>query len=177
MAGRSARSRRASQDASLVLGMRTPDRQRRSLSQGDDTPRPLGLLQSANNTANGTGNNATSASPTGQGHPGDASTVPPSILHTGADQPLPGHTPNKRLGFLGEKLLSSNLSSSASTLRGTPTSQLLPRSHSRAESANLLGLSREGTPSPAPAMAASTSQHTKGHTSPSKVSDIVSRVA
>lgn len=119
--------------------MRTPERTRRSLSQGDDTPRPtgLGVFQSVNPS-------------------------PSPGLHdaNGAEH---GHA-TKRLGFLGEKLLSSSTSGSSSTIRGPS-----PRSHSRAESANLLlSLSRETTASPAP-MAASSTHHAKAHASPSKV--------
>ena len=170
MAGRSARSRRASQDSGILLNMRTPERQRRSLSQGDDTPRPTGVLQGAGSAATSAGSSSLNTGQSVQMHVGDAS-IAASLLHVGADPP--GHTPNKRLGFLGEKLLSSSVSAT-STLRGTPTSQLLPRSHSRAESANLLTL-REGAASPAPSMATiSASPLAKGHTSPSKVSTLSS---
>ncbi len=143
MAGRSARIRRGSQDSTRM--MRTPERPRRSLSQGDDTPRAAGVML------------GTSATPSAaQSHEISAS----SLFHSGAEHA-------KRLGFLGEKLLSTT---SSSTLRGTPTSSTLPtsRSHSRADSANLL--SRETTASPALGMATSSSQQGKGHTSPAKVS-------
>lgn len=124
--------------------MRTPERTRRSLSQGDDTPRPsgLGIFQGA------------SPSPTHD-----------AIFHNSADH---GHAA-KRLGFLGEKLLSSaNSGSSTSTVRGTTNPIHTSRSHSRAESANLL--SRDVAPSPTPGMAASSAHHAKAHASPSKVS-------
>ena len=139
MASRSARGRRTSQESSL---MRTPERTRRSLSQGDDTPRPAGpgVFQSVNPSPNSGSHDANSAE------------------H--------GHA-TKRLGFLGERLLSSSTSGS-STLRGIP-GPTTSRSHSRAESANLLlSLSRDSTASPAP-MAASSSHHGKVHASPSKV--------
>ncbi|KAI0790700.1 HbrB-like-domain-containing protein [Abortiporus biennis] len=119
--------------------MRTPERGgQRSLSHGDDTPRPAGALQGAS---------PTTTIDTGS---------PPNNLST-----LPDHPP-KRLGFLGEKLLSSGSSIAP---------QLLPtRSHSRAESA-LPFISRDVTASPTPGMIPSTStQQSKGHTSPSKVS-------
>lgn len=122
--------------------MRTPERTRRSLSQGDDTPRPAGpgVFQSVNPSPNSGSHDANSAE------------------H--------GHA-TKRLGFLGERLLSSSTSGS-STLRGTP-GPATSRSHSRAESANLLlSLSRDSTASPAP-MAASSSHHGKVHASPSKL--------
>lgn len=157
MSGRSAHTRRSSQEPNHL--MRTPERGMRSLSHGDDTPRPTGMLQGASpNTA--TGND-----------PGS----PISSQSTFVDQQLP-HPP-KRLGFLGEKLgevlgekLLSSSSGSSSTQRGTPVApQLLPaRSHSRAESA-LPFISRETTSSPTPGMSAPTSGQPKGHTSPSKV--------
>lgn len=174
MAGRSARSRRASQDSGLLLNMRTPERQRRSLSQGDDTPRPAGVLQGAGSASTNTASSSVNTGHSVQMNVGEAS-IAASLLHVGADPP--SHQSNKRLGFLGEKLLSSSASTAASsTLRGTPTSQLLPRSHSRAESANLLTLSRESTASPAPSMATTiaASPLAKGHTSPSKVSTCAS---
>ena len=181
MAGRSARGRRVSQESSQQ--MRVPERHRRSLSQGgddavsDDTPRQPGVLQGSNNavpTANSHLNNnivghasAVQGSAALSGH--DA-LVPP-IFHAGVEPP--SHS-NKRLGFLGErlgeKLLSSTSVSSSSTLRGTSTAPLLPRSHSRAESTNLLGLSRDATASPVASMSSSSSPMAKAHTSPSKVS-------
>ena len=166
MASRSARGRRASQDSAFLLSMRTPERQRRSLSQGDDTPRPSGVLQGSAVPTTTSGSSSSNTAPMAQSHISD-NNLAPSIFHAGTE-----HGTSKRLGFLGEKLLSSSNSGlSASTLRGTPVSQLLPRSHSRADSANLLGLSRESTASPAPSsMSTSPSQFAKGHTSPSKVS-------
>ncbi len=148
MAGRSAQTRRGSQEASYLL--RTPELSRRSLSQ-DDTPRPSGVLQGANpgqnvNAVNELGNASTSQNPSEQ-------------------------QPTKRLGLFGEKLLSANSGSSSSTTRGAPIAPtLLPtRSHSRAESA-LPFISRELSASPTPGMAASSGQMAKGHSSPSKVS-------
>ena len=152
MASRSAQSRRASQDASVLL--KTPERARRSLSQGDDTPRPTGVLfgASAGNIQN------------------NDSGSPPN------PHPLPEPTPpTKRLGFLSEKLsLSSNSGSSSATLRAlSPAPSLLPsRSHTRAESA-LNIISREAAASPTPGMAAPPPQTAKGHASPSKVSHSV----
>ena len=143
----------------------------------DDTPRQPGVLQGGNNAAptpnthlnnNIVGNaSAVQGSAALSGH--DA-LVPP-IFHAGAEPP--SHS-NKRLGFLGEKLgerlLSSTSVSSSSTLRGASTAQLLPRSHSRAESTNLLGLSRDATASPVASVSTSSSPMAKAHTSPSKVS-------
>jgi hypothetical protein len=103
---------------------------------------------------------------------------------TGVNLPAPGqsHESNtaehshasKRLGFLGEMLLSSAASvSSTSTLRGTPAQA---RSHSRADSANLLSRDASASPVPTSGMAASPAHHAKGHASPSKVSTISSQV-
>lgn len=147
MAGRSAQVRRGSQDASYLL--RTPEPGRRSLSQ-DDTPRPPGVLQGASpghnvNAVNDSGNPTTSQNP-------------------------PEQHPTKRLGFLGEKLLSANSGTSSSSARTPIATTLLPtRSHSRAESA-LPFISRELSSSPTPGMSASSNQTAKGHSSPSKVS-------
>ncbi|KAI0700903.1 HbrB-like-domain-containing protein [Cytidiella melzeri] len=109
--------------------MRTPERQRRSLSQ--DTPRP-----SLN------------------AH--DIGSATSSLFHNSAEQsqPLP-----KRLGFLGE-MLSSNNGVSASTRGLSNQIPIASRSHSRADSANLL---RESAASPVPAMTS------KAHPSPSKI--------
>lgn len=146
MAGRSAQGRRASQDVGLLV--RTPDRGRRSHSIGDDTPRPTGLLHS---TSSGT-----SASTPGE------SGSPPNLY------PLNDHPP-KKLGFFGEKLLSSSIGSSNTTLRPNPNMLLLPtRSQSRADT--LASVSRDTTASPTPTMSGGSNQANKGHTSPSKVS-------
>ncbi|GJE96768.1 HbrB domain-containing protein [Phanerochaete sordida] len=123
--------------------MRTPERTRRSLSQGDDTPRPagLGVFHSVNPSPNSGSHDANSAD------------------HAHA---------SKRLGFLGEKLLSSS-SASSSALRAAASANA-SRSHSRADSANLLSLPRDATASPTPmAAAAGHSHHSKAHASPSKL--------
>ncbi|KAH8107830.1 HbrB-domain-containing protein [Cristinia sonorae] len=145
MAGRSAQSRRVSQDAAILL--KTPERARRSLSQGDDTPRPPGVLIGA------------STPPTLNNDSGS-----PPNSYSPVDQP----TASKRLGFLSEKLsLSSNSASSSATLRASPAPLLTSRSHSRAESA-LNIITRDTTASPTHGMSATSPQSTKGHTSPSK---------
>ena len=121
--------------------MRTPERTRRSLSQGDDTPRPSGTFQS----------------------------VPSS--HDAASAEQHGHQ-TKRLGFLGDKLLASAAAAAAgpsASLRGTP-SQLSSRSHSRADSANLLP---RDTPAASPAPMAASASHAKTHASPSKVRGLI----
>lgn len=128
MAGRSAHTRAPRISTEGDPNMRTPEHPRRSLSQGDDTPRPPGLL----------------------------SQDTPSVTSTqfqGNSEQSPYST-TKRLGFLGEMLSSSSGSgTSASTLRGSQSNQLpASRSHARAESANLL---REAAPSPAPTMTSS----------------------
>ena len=98
--------------------MRTPEHTRRSLSQGDDIPRP-GVFQGA-----------------------DASSTHDAIFHNSAEH---GHAA-KRLGFLGDKLLASTTSgSSTSTVRGN-AAQL--RGHARAESANLLSREMAPSPTP-----------------------------
>lgn len=142
MASRSARGRQISHDT-----MRTPERTRRSLSQGggEDTPRPSASF------------NRDSPAPPPP-HEGGATTQQNAVEQSHA---------SKRLGFLGEKLLSSNSVTSSSNGRGT-THQILPsRSHSRADSANLL--SRDAAASPAPSVAATSTTHAKAHQSPSKV--------
>ncbi|CAL1707939.1 unnamed protein product [Somion occarium] len=152
MAGRSAQGRRASQDVGLLPVVRTPERGRRSHSIGDDTPRPTGLLHGASSGTNASTLSAESGSPPN--------------THSLAD-----HLPTKgKLGFFGEKLLSSNSGSSNSTLRPSPIApQLLPtRSQSRADSLN--AVSREATASPVPGVSASSNQPNKGHASPSKPS-------
>ncbi|KAI8975917.1 HbrB-like-domain-containing protein [Trametes punicea] len=126
--------------------MRTPER-RRSSSQGDATPRPPPHTLSHSNSP-------------APAHPAEAS----SSTH-GQDHG------SKRLGFLGDILLSSagHISvggSSSSAQRSSPIPHFLPsRSHSRPDSA----LARDNASSPTPAMA-SAPQQPKGHTSPSKTS-------
>lgn len=151
MAGRSAQSRRASQDVGLLV--RPPDRGRRSHSIGDDTPRPTGLLHS---TSSGT-----SAST-----PGESASPPksPPNLYPLHD-PLP-----KKLGFFGEKLLSSSSGSSNSTLRPNPNIALLLPTRSQSRADTLASVSRDTAASPTPGMSGSSNQTNKGHTSPSKVS-------
>ncbi|KAI0082036.1 HbrB-domain-containing protein [Panus rudis PR-1116 ss-1] len=144
------RSRRASQDASLL--MRTPERaQTRSHSIGDDTPRPTLATQ---------GVNPGNYSPAGQ----DGS--PPSV------RALPEQLLNPKKSFFSEKLLSSSAATSNSTLRTSPIApQLLPtRSHSRVDSSTLNSVPRDSANSPTPGMSASPNQPNKGHTSPSKSS-------
>ncbi|KAJ2991273.1 hypothetical protein NUW54_g8240 [Trametes sanguinea] len=81
----------------------------------------------------------------------------------------------KRLGFLGEMLLSSagSISVGGSSFHSHPQRSspiphaFLPhRSHSRSD--NAAAALRENTSSPTPTMAASAAQQQKGHTSPSK---------
>ena len=90
--------------------MRTPERQRRSLSQGDDTPRPAGVLQGAGSASTNTASSSVNTGHSVQMNVGEAS-IAASLLHVGADPP--SHQSNKRLGFLGEKLLSSSASTAA----------------------------------------------------------------
>ncbi|KAI0633910.1 HbrB-like-domain-containing protein [Trametes polyzona] len=119
--------------------MRTPDVQRRRWSsQGDATPRPAD------------GHTA---------HPEPTTTTTTATTST------------RRLGFLGDILLPSagNISlpsPAASVQRSSPIPHaFLPsRSHSRGDSA----LARDNAASPSPAMASSSGQPAKGHTSPSK---------
>lgn len=151
MAGRSAQGRRASQDVGLLV--RTPDYGRRSHSIGDDTPRPTALLYGP----------SSSASVHSAVEPRSPLNLFPITL---ADQ----LASTKKLGFFGDKLLSSSSGSSNATLH--PNSniihQLPPRSQSRTDT--LASVSRDTTASPAPGMAGPSNQANKGHTSPSKVS-------
>jgi hypothetical protein len=137
MSGRSAftRAPRTSGDWDSSSA-RAPERQRRSLSQ--DTHRQLLPISS---------------------HTPDAATASTSATspHSNTNADTNQHLP-KRLGFLGDML--SNSSTAAAT-RNQQSNQIPPgRSHSRADSANLL---RETTASPAPTITA------KAHPSPSKV--------
>ncbi len=134
MAGRSAFVRGPRTSGELDSQMRASERQRRSLSQSDDTLRPPG------------------ANPPASHDPGSATS---SHFHSSAEH---SQHPSKRLGFLGEMLSSSNNSGTGGSTRGQPN-QIPPRSHSRADSANLL---RENAVSPAPTLS-------KAHPSPSKV--------
>ncbi|KAI0644372.1 hypothetical protein C8Q79DRAFT_927548 [Trametes meyenii] len=122
-----------------IMHMRTPDR-RRSSSQGDATPRaPAHALAQAD------------------------SPQPQTQTQASASE-----HPSKRLGFLGDILLSSagSIATSASTQRASPIPHgLLPaRTHSRGDS----GYNRDNASSPIPPMASSAGQPAKGHTSPSK---------
>lgn len=147
MAGRSARVRQTSHDLDAI--MRLPEEQRRTLSHGDDTPRPPA-------TTTLQGNFTSSPSQ-------DSFNTTPSILNTEHT-----HHTTKRLGFLGE-MLSSASGSSASTVRGSSSNQIpASRSHTRADSTNLL---RESATSPTPGVSSSSGLHLKGHPSPSKVSE------
>ncbi|KAJ8463330.1 hypothetical protein ONZ51_g10330 [Trametes cubensis] len=129
-----------------TMPMRTPER-RRSSSQGDATPRapPHSLSPDNNNTHNSNSSQQTN-------------TIP------GGDHP------SKRLGFLGDILLSSagsiSVASSAQRSSPIPHSLLPTRSHSRGDSA----LARDNASSPTPTMATSAGQPSKGHVSPSKAS-------
>ncbi|KAI0769576.1 HbrB-like-domain-containing protein [Trametes elegans] len=127
--------------------MRTPER-RRSSSQGDATPRaPSHSLAHSPATADS-----------------------PQTQASGSGTHLTAEHPSKRLGFLGDILLSSagsiSISSSAQRSSPIPHSLLPARSHSRADPA----LARDNTSSPTPTMANTAGQPAKGHTSPSKAS-------
>lgn len=136
MAGRSAFTRGPRTSGEGESPMRGSERQRRSLSQSDDTPRQPGLL----------------ANPASSHDTGSATS---SHFHINTDH---SQHSSKRLGFLGE-MLSSSANSGTSGSTRNQSNQIPPRSHSRADSANLL---REGAASPAPTMS-------KAHPSPSKV--------
>ncbi|KAI9059108.1 hypothetical protein FKP32DRAFT_1688231 [Trametes sanguinea] len=138
--------------------MRTPER-RRSSSQGDATPRP---------PPHTTLSHSHSPAPSSSAVDGSPST------HAGAEH---GGGGTKRLGFLGEMLLSSagSISVGGSSFHSHPQRSspiphaFLPhRSHSRSD--NPAAALRENTSSPTPTMAASAAQQQKGHTSPSKAS-------
>ncbi|KAI0325111.1 HbrB-domain-containing protein [Cubamyces sp. BRFM 1775] len=130
--------------------MRTPER-RRSSSQGDATPR--GPAQYSNSLTPDNTNNANANS-----------------TNTGQQPNTTSDHPSKRLGFLGDILLSSagsiSVPSSAQRSSPIPHSLLPTRSHSRGDSA----LARDNASSPTPTMATSTGQPSKGHVSPSKAS-------
>ncbi|KAI0093316.1 HbrB-like-domain-containing protein [Irpex rosettiformis] len=129
MAGRSAFSRGPRTSGEWERPIPRPGSERQRRSLSDDTLRPPATPE-----------------------PGSATS---SHFHTSGDH---SQHPSKRLGFLGEMLSSSTNSGTGGSTRGQ-SNQIPPRSHSRADSANLL---RENAASPAPTMS-------KAHPSPSKL--------